>query len=81
MRAYDAATGDQLWAFGIGSEVHQSAVSYIGPDGRQYIAVIASSPATDAVVFDAAADNPNRYRRAGSTMFVFALPAAVAGGM
>jgi PQQ-dependent dehydrogenase (methanol/ethanol family) len=81
MRAYDAATGDQLWAFGIGSEVHQSAVSYIGPDGRQYIAFIASSPGTDAVVFEADADNPNRYRRAGSTLFVFALPAAVAGGM
>ena len=80
MRALNAATGEQLWSFRIGSEIHQSAVTYMGPDGRQYVAVIASSPSTDPLPATAAATNPNRYRRAGTTLFAFALP-AVLGGM
>jgi hypothetical protein len=56
-------------------------VSYIGPDGRQYIAIIASASNTSQVNFDDAADDNARYRRAGTTLYVFALPTTVAGGM
>ena len=81
MRAYDAATGEQMWAFRVGSAFAQSPISYIGPDGRQYIAIIASDSNTGQVAFDNDADDPDRYRRAGSTLFVFALPTSVAGAM
>ena len=81
MHAYNAATGDLAWSFRIGSGVDQSPISYIGPDGRQYIAVIGSGSSTGAVAFDDAAEDADRYRRAGSTLFVFALPQSVAGGM
>jgi len=81
MHAYNAATGDLAWSFRIGSGVDQSPISYIGPDGRQYIAVIGSGSGTGAVTFDDAAEDADRYRRAGSTLFVFALPQSVAGGL
>ena len=81
MRAYDAASGNQLWAFRVGSSFAQSPISYIGPDGQQFIAIIASDSNTGQVAFDNDADDPDRYRRAGSTLFVFALPTSVAGGM
>jgi hypothetical protein len=51
------------------------------PDGRQYIAIIASASNTSQVNFDDDADDTARYRRAGTTLFVFALPQTVAGGM
>jgi PQQ-dependent dehydrogenase (methanol/ethanol family) len=81
LRAYNAATGEQVWAFRTGSSFSQSPISYIGPDGRQYIAIIASASNTGQVAFDNAADDADRYRRAGTTLFVFALPQSVAGGM
>ena len=79
--AYDATNGDHLWEFRAGSDFNQSAMSYIGPDGRQYIAIIASSSNTGQVNFDDDANDADRYRRAGTTLFVFALPTSVAGGM
>jgi PQQ-dependent dehydrogenase (methanol/ethanol family) len=81
MRAYNAATGELAWSFRVGSEFSQSPISYIGPDGRQYIAIIASASNTSQVDFDDPAEDDARYARAGSTLFVFALPQAVAGGM
>ncbi len=81
MAAYNAATGERVWAFRVGSQFSQSPSSYIGPDGRQYIAIIASASNTGQVAFDNDADDADRYRRAGSTLFVFALPRSVAGAM
>ncbi len=81
MRAFDAATGDILWAFPVGSSFSASATTYIGPDGRQYVAIIASASNTGQVNLDDDADDADRYRRGGATLFVFALPQAVAGGM
>jgi PQQ-dependent dehydrogenase (methanol/ethanol family) len=81
MRAYNAATGEQMWAFRVGSSFSQSPISYMGPDGRQYIAIIASASNTGQVAFDNDADDADRYRRAGTTLFVFALPQSVAGAM
>jgi PQQ-dependent dehydrogenase (methanol/ethanol family) len=73
-RALDARTGEELWSFRTGSDFRGSPMTYIGPDGRQYIAVIASrGPSTAEVGPDTAADNANRYRRPGSTLYVFGL--------
>ncbi|MGD9738441.1 MAG: PQQ-binding-like beta-propeller repeat protein [Bauldia sp.] len=82
MRAYNATNGEVAWEFRTGSRFNQSPITYLGPDGRQYVAIIASSAAANtAVAFDAAPDNANRYRRSGSTLYVFALPETVAGAM
>ena len=79
MRALDATNGEIVWEFRTGSRFNQSPITYIGPDGKQYVAIIASSAASNgAVAVDDAPDNANRYRRSGSTLYVFGLPDAVA---
>jgi len=79
IKAFDAETGDELWSFRAGSGFRNSAMTYTGPDGRQYVAIIASSgPSTQQVAFDADPGAEGRYSRAGSTLFVFALPEEVA---
>ncbi len=73
--AYDAYTGEELWSFRTGSDFRNSPMTYIGPDGKQYLAVIASRPpSSPAVGADTPADAADRYRRAGSTLYVFELP-------
>ena len=77
-RAFDARTGDIVWTFRTGTGFQSSAISYLGPDGRQYVAILASSPASDPrVAFDARPDAGFRYRRGGTALYVFALPAGV----
>ncbi|MGD9738186.1 MAG: PQQ-binding-like beta-propeller repeat protein [Bauldia sp.] len=79
MRAWNATNGEIVWEFRTGSRFNQSPITYIGPDGKQYLAIIASSAATNtAVALDMAPDNANRYRRSGSTLYVWALPDTVA---
>jgi glucose dehydrogenase len=79
-RAMDATNGDVVWEFRTGARGNATPMTYLGPDGRQYVAYIASSAANNgAVAFDAAPDNANRYRRSGSTLYVFGLPETVAG--
>lgn len=73
--AYDSSTGELLWSFNAGSGFRNSPISYIGPDGKQYVAVISSSgPSTGMVAYDAPPDATSRYSRAGSTLYVFSLP-------
>ena len=43
-RAFDARTGDIVWTFRRDG-FQSSAISYLGPDGRQYVAL--GSPASD----------------------------------
>ena len=79
VRAFDARTGEIVWTFRTGSNFRNSPITYIGPDGRQYVAIIGSQRAASPGVTprmepDAAA----RFRRAGSTLYVFALPPALA---
>jgi outer membrane protein assembly factor BamB len=40
-KALDARTGAELWKFKVASGVVANPISYIGPDGRQYVAVYA----------------------------------------
>jgi PQQ-dependent dehydrogenase (methanol/ethanol family) len=79
-RAFNARTGEIVWTFRTGSNFRNSPISYMGPDGRQYIAVIGSQAAgNDAVTAGAPADAGGRFRKSGSTLYVFALPPSVAG--
>jgi PQQ-dependent dehydrogenase (methanol/ethanol family) len=77
--ALDATTGDTVWEFRTGGRGNATPITYLGPDGRQYVAYIASSAASNgAVAGDTAPDNANRYRRSGSTLYAFALPQSLA---
>ena len=79
MRAIDATNGEIVWTFRTGSNFNQSPITYLGPDGRQYVAIIASSAANNnPVAYEAAPDAADRYRRSGSTLYVFGLPEATA---
>jgi glucose dehydrogenase len=77
VRAFNARTGEIVWTFRTGSNFRNSPISYVGPDGRQYIAIIGSqAPGNDLVAAKAAPDAGARFRRSGSTLYVFALPKA-----
>jgi glucose dehydrogenase len=79
-RALNATNGELVWEFRTGARGNATPITYLGPDGRQYVAYIASSAANNgAVAVDAAPDDANRYRRSGSTLYVFALPRSLAG--
>ena len=77
VRAFDARTGETVWTFRTGSNFRNSPITYIGPDGRQYVAIIGSQrPGSVQVMPDAEPDAGARFRRAGSALYVFALPPA-----
>lgn len=79
VRAFDARTGDIVWTFRTGSNFRNSPITYIGPDGRQYVAIIGSQRAgSTQVMADTEPDAGARFRRAGSALYVFALPPALA---
>ncbi len=74
-RAVDARNGEVVWTFRTGGDFRGSPISFTGPDGKQYIAVITSrAPSDPQVGQDTAADDAGRYRRTGSTLYVFGLP-------
>ncbi|MBX3140597.1 MAG: PQQ-dependent dehydrogenase, methanol/ethanol family [Trueperaceae bacterium] len=74
-RAVDARSGQVLWTFRTGSNFRGSPMSYTGPDGKQYLAVVTSQAPTDPQIgTDTTADAAGRYRRAGTTLYVFGLP-------
>ena len=74
LRGINARTGEIVWTFRTGSRFNQSPITYLY-GGKQYLAVIASSASTNtAVAANAAADDANRYRRSGTTLYVFKLP-------
>ena len=77
VRAFDARTGDIVWTFRTGSNFRNSPITYIGPDGRQYVAIIGSQRTGSAqVTADTEPDAGARFRRVGSALYVFALPPA-----
>ena len=74
LRAMDATNGKIVWQFRTGSKFNQSPISY-SYGGKQFIAVIASSAATNtAVAANAGANAAARYARSGTTLYVFKLP-------
>ena len=73
-RAINATNGKIEWEFRSGARYNQSPITYLY-NGKQYVAVIASSAAANtAVAANAAADAADRYRRSGTTLYVFKLP-------
>jgi outer membrane protein assembly factor BamB len=79
-RAIDARKGAVVWTFRTGTNFRNSPITYIGPDGRQYVAVIGSQAPTDPPIgANTEPDAEARFRRAGSMLYVFALPPSVAG--
>jgi lanthanide-dependent methanol dehydrogenase len=76
--AIDATNGEIAWSFRVGQSFQGSPITYIGPDGRQYIAVIGSGETTANVDPNAAPNADERYWRAGSNLYVFALPQGIA---
>jgi PQQ-dependent dehydrogenase (methanol/ethanol family) len=74
IEAYDARSGEPLWSFRSGSGFSQSPVTYLR-EGRQYVAIVASSAQPNVGVgFNTAPDAAARQRRGGTTMYVFSLP-------
>jgi glucose dehydrogenase len=79
-RAIDARKGGVVWSFRTGTNFRNSPISYIGPDGRQYVAVIGSQAPTDPPIgADTEPDAEARFRRSAAMLYVFALPPSTAG--
>lgn len=73
--AMDATTGEELWSFPTGTGFGGSAMTFVGPDGKQYVAVIGSrTPVHQEVAADDPPDAAARYVRPGSILYVFSLP-------
>ena len=87
-KAVDARTGTLLWRYRTGSGIIGQPVSYRGPDGRQYIAVLSGvggwagaivagqldrRDATAALGFVNAMQDLPAHTTAGGTLYVFAL--------
>jgi lanthanide-dependent methanol dehydrogenase len=89
-KAVDARTGKELWKFQTGSGVIGQPVTYRGPDGRQYVAVLsgvggwagaivvgkldARDSTAGGGLAHAVIDLPDK-TQPGGTLYVFALPA------
>jgi quinoprotein glucose dehydrogenase len=41
-RAFDSRTGKELWATNVGAAAHSVPITYMGRDGKQYVAVMVS---------------------------------------
>ena len=87
-KAVDAKTGAELWKFHCGSGIIGNPMTYVGPDGKQYVAVYAGVGGwMGAVAFPSVSvDDPTaglgvvgamkeikRYTGPGDTLYVFAL--------
>ncbi len=81
-KAVDARTGKQLWQFKAGSGIIGQPISYRGPDGRQYIAVVAGVGGWAGAVVSAKLDTKDPTSALGFTNAVKDLPMkTTAGGM
>ena len=88
-KAVDTKTGQELWRFKTGSGIIGQPITYRGPDGRQYVAVLAgvggwsgavvageldTRDATAALGFvNAMTDLPQATSKGGS-LYIFGLP-------
>jgi lanthanide-dependent methanol dehydrogenase len=88
-KAVDARSGELLWQFQVSSGIIGQPITYRGPDGRQYVAVLAGvggwagasalglMPDADpniALGFPTAVPDLPQYTRQGGTLYVFRLP-------
>jgi len=85
-KAIDARTGTELWKFHVASGIVANPITYLGPDGKQYVAVYSGIGGwMGAVAFpEISADDPyaglgvvgamkdiKKYTAPGSTVYVF----------
>jgi alcohol dehydrogenase (cytochrome c) len=88
-KALDATNGNLLWQFKTGSGIIGQPVTYKGPDGKQYVAVLSGvggwagaivaggldpRDSTAALGFVNAMQDLPKYTTKGGTLYVFALP-------
>jgi alcohol dehydrogenase (cytochrome c) len=88
-KAVDARDGKPLWQFKTGSGIIGQPMTYRGPDGKQYVAIIAGvggwsgaivsggldgRDSTAALGFVAAMEDLPQKTTKGGTLYVFALP-------
>lgn len=88
-KAVDAGTGEALWQFKVGSGIVGQPTVFLGPDGRQYVAVLSGvggwagaivaggldgRDATAALGFVNAMQDLPQHSGRGSTLYVFSLP-------
>jgi lanthanide-dependent methanol dehydrogenase len=88
-KAVDARTGSQLWQFHVASGIVANPITYLGPDGKQYVAVYSGIGGwMGAVAFpEISADDPyaalgvvgamkdiKKYTAPGNAVYVFGLP-------
>jgi glucose dehydrogenase len=88
-KAVDARSGEVLWKFKVPSGIVSNPMTYLGPDGRQYVAIysaiggwiganafesISADDPTAALGTTGAAANLKSVTAAGSDIYVFALP-------
>ncbi len=88
-KAVNAKTGEELWKFQTGSGIIGQPVTYRGPDGKQYVAILsgvggwsgaivsggldARDPTSATGFVNAMSDLP-KHSNKGGTLYVFALP-------
>lgn len=88
-KAINARTGAELWRFQTGSGIIGQPVTYLGPDGKQYVAILAGVggwagaaalgvfPEEDPTIglgFPIAVPDLPDYTAQGGTLYVFTLP-------
>ncbi len=88
-KAVNARTGDLLWRYKVDSGIIGQPVSYRGPDGHQYVAVLAGVGGWAGAVVSGPVDTRDgsaalgmvnvtsdlpKYTTAGGTLYVFSLP-------
>jgi lanthanide-dependent methanol dehydrogenase len=88
-KALDAHTGNLLWQFKTGSGIIGQPVTYKGPDGKQYVAVLSgvggwsgavvagsinTVDGTAALGFTNAMTDLGKYTTKGGMLYVFSLP-------
>jgi lanthanide-dependent methanol dehydrogenase len=88
-KAVHAVTGELLWQFRVGSGIIGQPITYLGPDGRQYVAILSGiggwagaaalglipeEDPTIALGFPHAVRDLPDHSPQGGTLYVFALP-------
>jgi PQQ-dependent dehydrogenase (methanol/ethanol family) len=74
-RAVDARTGKVLWSQKLSSGITAQPMTFLGPDGRQYVAVVAGVGGVASQVMGAKNGFPSR----GGTLYVFSIDGASPG--
>lgn len=88
-KAVNARTGEVLWQFRVGSGIVGQPITYTGPDGKQYVAILSgvggwagavvsggldTRDGTGALGFSNAMGDLPQYTTRGGMLYVFALP-------